>query len=373
MSASGGSRPSPPQEPSPSMIFGMPKSSFWLTLFFGLLLYVSSVTDVPDKICGWALSAWIALTLSTFFLVRNSQIPRRRIRLLASVLAPLAVVVTAFLLLRPQYRKAFPSPIATPADVGDETSRIEHQLGQLHDSEYRQLVASVIYAFDKHATLSVGSLVDTPDGTRTVDIEVRSPGEGGVPFLLAVDVLDLASGRKADITFVDAADSKRAEIKADATLLCSNTGFEQDAISKAKRKHIGLISVLRQGDNRVKAVIEEEIYLRKIDINPVKITWNGDDLQNLNPDIQVLEYGGGSVAAWAQVKAFQLAALNPEVTFGIKKTFNFKAPTDFYKRGKRIRLRSVAVSFVPHTQWFSETARCPICNIRLCTRTCFAG
>jgi len=332
----------------------MPKSTFWLTVFFGLLLYVSSVTDVADKIrFWWALSAWIALTLSTFFLVRNSEIPSTLVRLLASLLAPVVILVFAFFLLRPQWAKAYPREAAAPVDVGDETSRIEHLLGQVHDSDYRQLVAAVIYAFDPHATLSVGALVDTPDGTRTVDIEVRSSSKDGAPFLGAVDVLDLPAGRKADITFVDAADSKRTDIKADAMLLCSNTGFEQDAISKAKRKKIGLISVLRQGDQRVKAIIEEEIYLRKITLDPFTVTWNGNNL----PNGFIPTYNGGSIEGWLEVKADLMAAYNPGVTFPVTKNFNFKEPAHFDQDGKHVTLTSMSVSFTPRVQWLHQTVQ----------------
>jgi hypothetical protein len=240
---------------------------------------------------------------------------------------------------------------------GDEVSRIEDLLADVPDSTYRELVASVIHAFDPHADISIGNLLDTADGARTVDIEVRSSGENGLPLLVAVDIINLPAGRKAGIAFVDAADSKRADIKADAVVLCSNTGFELDAISKAKRKNIGLISILRQGDKRIKAIIEEQIYLRKVDITPVQITWNGDNLQNLNPNPDVLEYNGGSVAAWLQLKASLIAAMNPEVMFGIEKTFNFKAPTEFHKKGKPVLLRSMAVGFTPRVQWLSETVQ----------------
>ena len=249
------------------------------------------------------------------------------------------------------------SPGAQPSRGGDQVSRIEYLLKAVPDSTYRQLVASVTYAFDPHATLSVGNLVGTPDGIRTVDIEVRTSGKDGAPLLTAIDVIDLPSGRKVDIGAVDAADSKRSDIKADAMLLCSNTGFEPDAISKAKRKNIGLISILRQGDKRVKAIIEEEIYLRKIDITPVNITWNGDGLQNLNPDPEVLDYNGGSVAAWLQLKASLVAGMNPELVASITDTFNLIKPTDFYKNGKRITLKSMAVSFTPRVQWLSQVVK----------------
>jgi len=103
---------------------------------------------------------------------------------------------------------------------------------------------------------------------------------------------------RAGVEVVDAADSKKADIRVTAMLICSNTGFDSVAIAKAKRKKIGLISVLRQGDKRVKAIIEEEIYLRKIDINPLTFTYNGSDLKDLNPNPYELTYNGGSVDAW---------------------------------------------------------------------------
>ena len=154
----------------------------------------------------------------------------------------------------------------------DDISRIETKLVDVPDAEYRRLVAAIIYAFEPTASLSVGALENTPDGARTVDIELRSIHDGK-PTLTAIDIINLPLSRKADIATVDAADSKRSDIRADAMLLCSNTGFEVDAISKAKRKKIGLISVLRQGDKRINAVIEEEIYLREVRLHPITFTY----------------------------------------------------------------------------------------------------
>jgi hypothetical protein len=336
------------------MIFGMPRKTFYFTVVFALLLFVPAVTDMPDKVrFWWALFGWIALSLSTFVLIRNSEISSRRLRLAASFLIPVGILVFAFCLLRPQWGKAYPTSVAASADVADETSRIEHLLGPVQDAGYRQLVASVIHAFDPHATISVGSLVDTPDGIRTVDIEVRSSSKDGAPFLTAIDIVDLPSGDKADITYVDAADSKRTDIKANAMLLCSNTGFEPDAISKAKRRKIGLISVLRQGDQRVKAIIEEEIYLRKVQLDPFSATFNGNNFQLLNGWAPA--YNGGLITDWLELEADLMAGLNPELTFQVKKDFNFKKPIYIYKDGKQITLTSMSVSFTPHVQWLSQT------------------
>ena len=236
-------------------------------------------------------------------------------------------------------------------DRDDEVGHIENLLENVRDPAYRQLVAAVIHAFEPQASLAVGALVHTPDGTRIIYIEVRSPDN---LRLSAVDVVDLPTGQKAGVEVVDAADSKRADIKATAMLICSNTGFEDVAIAKAKRKKIGLISVLRQGDRRVKGVIEEEIYLRKIIIDPITFTYNGENLQNLHPKPYELTYGGGSVDAWLQMKASLTAFMNPELTFGVTDTFNLKEPTAFYKKEKRVMLTSIAVSFHPRVQWLSQ-------------------
>ncbi len=308
----------------------------------------------PDKRwIGWvSLSCAVALLIAWGWLEIGAELPRLRSQY--PIKSTIVVFIVGGCLAVALWMLLQSSPGTQSFRSGDQVTRIEGLLKAVPDSTYRQLVASVVYAFEPHASLSVGTLVNTPDGIRTVDIELRSSGKAGAPLLTAIDIIDLPSGRKADIAAVDAADSKRADIKADAMLLCSNTGFEQDAISKAKRKQIGLISILRQGDKRVKAVIEEEIYLRKIDITPVTITWNGDDLQNLNPDPEILEYNGGSVTAWLQLKASLIAAANPTLVFGITDTFNLIRPTYFYKNGKRITLRSMAVSFTPRVQWLSQ-------------------
>jgi hypothetical protein len=263
----------------------------------------------------------------------------------------LPVAISAFLAVAIWFvvRKALPLP-------PDEVTGIENKLAHVPDPAYRQLVASVIGAFDPNAEIDSGALLSTPDGRRSVDVAVRSSRDKK-PTLTAIDILYLPLGQKVGIEAVDAADSKRTDIKADAMLLCSNTGFDEEAISKAKRKNIGLVSILRQGDKRVKAIIEEEIYLRKVKLEDVRITWKGDDLQNLNPDDRVLDYNGGSVPGWMILKSSLLATMNPDLVVRTAMTFRLKQPTIFYKNGKRLTLRSMTIAFTPVIHWFSETVR----------------
>jgi hypothetical protein len=248
---------------------------------------------------------------------------------------------------------------STPSTVksDDEISRIERQLNPIPDSTYRQLVAAVIHAFDSHSTISVGNLVDTPDGTRMIDIEVRS-NKNGTPFLVAIDVIDLPLGQKADISFVDAADSKRPDTKADAIFLCSNTGFEQDAITKARRKKIGLISILHQGDKRIKAVIEEEIYLRKIDLGTLQLSFNRAVPDKIGFQPQECLYQGKPVYRWLEKQAALAAAFQSAFQRKPRKRFllfNFIRPTYFDVRQEQICLHSVSIAFAPAVTWMRQT------------------
>jgi hypothetical protein len=94
-----------------------------------------------------------------------------------------------------------------------------------------------------------------------------------------------------------------------------------------------------------------------VDITPFNITWNGDNLQNLNPDASALEYQGGSVPAWLQLKSALLVTANPEIVFPLHSLYRFRKPTTFYKNGKEITLRSMEAYFTPKVQWFTEVVR----------------
>jgi hypothetical protein len=247
------------------------------------------------------------------------------------------------------------------AHVVHNADDIKPLLSRVQDPTYRDLVAEVIHELSPTSRVSVGTLITTPDGTRTVDVEVTSIEKKS--FITDIDVVDLPSGRPAGVEVVDAADSKSPDIKADAMLVCSNTGFDAVAIRKAKRKKIGLISVLRQGDERVRAVIEEEIYLRKVDISPAKIDYteatpqDRETLRELWRGTHEVTYQGGSVDAWLEDQALAIVASNPFVDQPLTATFQLKNPTDFDIKGRRVKLKALKIRFQPRIQWLSQTVQ----------------
>ena len=160
---------------------------------------------------------------------------------------------------------------------------------------------------------------------------------------------------------VDAADSKRRDIRAAAMLLCSNTGFDDAAIRKAKRTNIGLVSALKQGDERIKGTIQEEIFLRKVNIAPITYDYHGispadrEVFQNHMAAVHDVTYEGGSVAVWLQQRAMLIVRANPTVDQPLTATFNLKTPMQFAVRGHHVMLRAITIRFQPHVQWLSQT------------------
>jgi hypothetical protein len=191
-------------------------------------------------------------------------------------------------------------------------------LASVENEQYRELVVQVIHAFEPHAYISVAGAVLGPDGARTVDIQVW-PIRGGVEGLTIIDVIDRSDTKPVGIDAIDIADSKRRDLRAKTMLLCSNTGFDAMAIQKAKRANIGLISVLKHGDKRVRGRIVEEIYLRRVSVNPFTVDYEGAstvDLEILRQYMTAthnVTYMGGSVAGWLQQRALMIISMHPEI------------------------------------------------------------
>lgn len=232
-------------------------------------------------------------------------------------------------------------------------------LASVENADYRELVVQVIHAFQPHAYISVAGAVLGPDGARTVDIQVW-PTSGGVPGPTVIDVIDRPDGQPVGIDAIDSADSKRRDVRAQAMLLCSNTGFDALAIQKAKRSNIGLIAVLKHGDKRIRGRILEEIYLRRVNAAPVTMEYEGagpGDLETLRKYMTTthnVTYKGGSVDGWLQQRALMIISSNPGEEQPLIARFELKKPTEFLVQGHQVTLQSLSVRFHPRVKCLSQ-------------------
>lgn len=221
---------------------------------------------------------------------------------------------------------------------------------------YQDLVALVAKAFDPGAEVKADEWIEGPDGRLDMDVSIRGNVDGK-PVLIVIECkdFDLSKTGKVGRPFIDALDSKRHDLGADAVFISSNSGFTEDALNKARRKGIGAISVLSSGDQRVKIIIEKEIYFRKVKLGPLTFTYNGPGAGALNGiGVHDLKYKGAPVDAWLQVRASAIVAANPNISQKFIATFSFREPTDFDFKGQNILLESIAISLSPETHWYAQ-------------------
>lgn len=226
---------------------------------------------------------------------------------------------------------------------------------------YQQLVADVARAFDPGAAVTEGEWISGPDGRLDMDVAIRGR-INRQPILVVIECKDFdrKTTGKVGRKFVDALDSKRHDLGASVAIICSNSGFTSDALRKAKRKGIGMISVLRKGDGRARAEIHEEILLRRIKFGEWRFTYHSVEpiAEKLGtPRIHLVRFGDRSLDAWLQHRALLVAMANPPITERLRASFEFKEPLAFSCGEESLVLRGVEVAFIYRTEWLSQTVR----------------
>ena len=114
---------------------------------------------------------------------------------------------------------------------------------------YERVVSEVLKAFAPNAAASSGKWVQGPDGRRDLDVFIDGMS-GGQRRRVLVECKDYNPNTTGPvgIAVIDALDSKRRDLNMDVAMVCSNAGYSGDAMRKAARVGIGLVSVMRKGD-----------------------------------------------------------------------------------------------------------------------------
>ena len=142
---------------------------------------------------------------------------------------------------------------------------------------FEHVVKDVLGALDPKARIRQGHWVAGPDGRRELDVLIEGTADG-VPRRVLVECKDFnpKTTGPVGIGLIDAFESKRRDLDADVSLICSNAGFTSDAVRKAKRVGIGLIGVMREKDRRIRYQVHEEIYIRRVQVEALTIALRGN-------------------------------------------------------------------------------------------------
>lgn len=222
-------------------------------------------------------------------------------------------------------------------------------------STYEKVVADIISTLSPGAKAQYGQWIIGPDGRRDLDVEIRGQINGEEQFVL-LECKDWKN--TVGIGIVDALDSKRRDLSADYALICSNSGFTSDALRKGKRVGIGMVAALKSGDQSIKVVIEEEIYVKKIHIKEYKSTWYFSDSslasrmpKNLDP--HSIRYKGLFLTNWVADESIFLVEANPNAT---KITSHYKLLVPDYFEFSSVILPVLAfdIHLIIETLWTSQ-------------------
>jgi len=228
---------------------------------------------------------------------------------------------------------------------------------------YEQAVGELFRQFFPASSINIGVWVKGPDGRRELDVDIIE-NVGGRSVRSVVECKDF----NPDITgpvgigYIDALDSKRRDLGLAFAFVCSNAGFTADAIRKAKRVNIGLLSATRKNDQRIRFGVVDEIYMRHIRLTeaPKLRLWpaNGEEL----PRKEVLESGealfeGRPIGPWFFNRFVQALYLNPIVRGAFHDYCRLKNPIRLDWPAGSATVQQIGFELALEGAWFVQTVR----------------
>ena len=223
-------------------------------------------------------------------------------------------------------------------------------------SQYERVVAAVLRAMDPRSKVRRGQWVSGPDGRRELDVlvEGNADGQGRRVLIECKDYSPKKTG-PVGIQHVDALESKRRDMQADVAIICSNAGFTTQAVHKASRVGIDLISVMRRGDKRIRFAVTQEMYVRKVKVEELNISLQGPEpicLSGVRFDDVIFE--GAPVGNWIVRRAMTLIGSNPIVAGSYAGTYPLRSPLEFTLPSGPVTVSQVDFNLRISGGWYAQ-------------------
>jgi len=209
--------------------------------------------------------------------------------------------------------------------------------------DYQEIVGSVQRALDPGSTVEVGIWVVGPDGRRDMDVAISGVKDGR-PHLTLIECKDWKT--PVEIGVIDALDSKRRDLAADAAIVFSNSGFTDGAVRKSARTGISLACALKAGDPRIRVKVWREFIAKRrvVDRWTLKVFWNherGDPGELIPHDIS---WNGAPLVNWISQESSKILRELPEgpVPAWLTAEYSFNAEVPFKFRERSVRLTGLA-------------------------------
>ena len=221
---------------------------------------------------------------------------------------------------------------------------------------YEEVVSEVLRTMDSGADILQGKWIEGPDGHRELDVTIIGSFEGEERRVL-IECKDYnpASTGPVGIEHIDALESKSRDLEFQFSAICSNAGFTKGAFKKASRVGIGLISVMKKGDKRVRFSVSEEIYTRRVQVIDYGITLHGPDIISpLDSGFGNLTFKGIPVQNWVTHRIMLFIGVNPIVAGSFTDTQRFKEEVEFELPTKPVNVTQLDIHLSITGGWFAQ-------------------
>jgi hypothetical protein len=209
------------------------------------------------------------------------------------------------------------------------------------------------------ARVTQGSWIEGPDGRRDRDVWIEGKIDSR-PHRTLIECKDYnpQTTGPVGIEIVDALDSKMRDLGPDLGIICSNAGFTEGAVRKARRIGVILLGVFRESDNRIKYDLLELVYFRRLKIEYLGfrldcVSANG----TISANDSSATFDGLPVANWVCRRTVDTVMTNPISAGQYAGTYTFTSPVIFaIGDGTTFQATSLFAEFTLSGGWFEQLA-----------------
>jgi hypothetical protein len=156
------------------------------------------------------------------------------------------------------------------------------------------------------------------------------------------------------IELVDAFDSKLRDLSMPFGAIVSNAGFTDGALQKAGRLGISALSVMRQGDSRIRFQVSEYIYLRRVTIT----AWNlavpfQSEVFSRTP-LESIRVNGLPLFEWLVHRTMLFLGINPIMRGTYSAPYHFSSPIVLECHGGTVETSEMTLTVTVSGAWFEQ-------------------
>lgn len=230
---------------------------------------------------------------------------------------------------------------------------------------YEFAIAEIFKQLHPTAVINVGVWVEGPDGRRELDVSIQISTSTKIinGVIECKDFSPVKTG-SVGISYIDELDSKRRDLGLDFAFICSNAGFTSNAMRKAKRVGIGLLSASSASDKRIRFSITDYLYSRYVNIVEYRVELLPESPSDkisllvskaITTDTVLL--ADNSVVQWINLRVQKILGVNQIVNGIIQNECNFSNPIQFNVSGEQHSFVGLKFEFKIEGAWFRDKVK----------------